>query len=238
MLIPVSPSSSPSASVESLTLSTPATSASRPPHAPWTPDDHAQLQHLVGDYPLPLLTQHFNRWARSNNRPTRTAKAIEHQARAFGLSLESTGEYILASTFQQYYSPKNDLVIKKLRRWHSDGMLRLYRIGRHLFVRRSQIRRMALRYPALYSHIPRSSLVQLLNSEPAADTVLLSPPAKPHARLRPVRCLTTGTLYPSVAAASRAVYVARRSIRYAADGIRPHAAGYRWAYADAEPAHG
>jgi hypothetical protein len=238
MLIHASPSSSPFASVASHTQSTPAISASRPPHAHWTPDDYAQLQHLAGDYPLRLLTQLFNRWARLNNRPARTAKAIEHQARALGLSLESTGEYILASTFQHYYAPKNDLVTKKLRRWHSDGLLRLYRIGRHLFVRRSQIRRMALRYPALFAHIPRPDLVQLLDSESAADTVLLTPPAKPYNRVRPVRCLTTGTLYPSVAAASRAVYVARRSIRYAADGIRPHAAGYRWAYADAEPAHG
>ena len=238
MLTLASPSSSPFACVASLTPSTTASSASRPPHAPWTPDDIEQLQHLAGDYPFRLLTQLFNRWARSNNRPTRTAKAIEHQARALGLSLESTGEYILASTFQHYYAPKNSLVIKKLRRWHSDGLLHLHRIGRHLFVRRSQIRRMALRHPTLYAHIPRPALVQLLDSESAADTVLLAQPPKPYNRVRPVRCLTTGTLYPSVAAASRAVFVARRSIRYAADGIRPHAAGYRWAYADAEPAHG
>jgi hypothetical protein len=95
---------------------------------------------------------------------------------------------------------------------------------------------MALRHPTLYAHIPRPDLVQLLDSESAADTVLLTPPPKPYNRLRPVRCLTTDTTYPSVAAASRAVYVARRSIRYAADGIRPTAAGYRWAYADAGPA--
>jgi hypothetical protein len=236
MLTHASPSFSPSASVESLTPSTPVISASRPPHARWTPNDNAQLQFLAGDYPLPLLTQQFNRWARANDRPTRTAKALEHQARAFGISLESTGEYITASTFLYYYNPSHDRTYTKLRRWHLHGLLRLHRIGAHFFVRRSQVRRMALRHPTLYAHIPRPDLVQLLDSESAADTVLLTQPAKPHNRFRPVRCLTTDTLYPSVAAAARAVYVTQKTIRHAAEGFRPTAAGYRWAYADAGPA--
>ncbi|MEN9784499.1 MAG: hypothetical protein RJA24_1842, partial [Pseudomonadota bacterium] len=197
-----------------------------------------QLQDLAGDYPLPLLTQHFNRWARANNRPTRTARAIEHQSRALGLSLESTGEYISTGTFQHFYSPKNDRIFDRLRRWHSDGLLRVYCIGGHRFVRRSKIRRLALSRPDLFAHLSRSALVQLLDSEHAADTVLLTQPPRPYNRFRPVRCLDTGILYPSVAAAARAVYVSTRAIYNAAVGRSSVAAGYRWAYADAEPAHG
>lgn len=50
---------------------------------------------------------------------------------------------------------------------------------------------------------------------------------------RPVRCIETGDIYPSAAAAGRAVYVVKETVHQAIRrGYR--AGGYRWVWADTE----
>lgn len=197
----------------------------------YSAEDVEVLYRYVGDLPALLVIQVHRCWASQNDRPIRSSRSILRKIHELGLSSYSTGEWITVGTIAGYLG----VSCKVVRRWITrrdgnyhdvDGRLN----GRQLplysrntrdrykksrwFVKRSDLRDFARRNPHLFNHLDRPTLVELMDQEKAADDVL-SVGQRVYCRAtmpRPVRCIETGAVFPSISAAARAIPIATSSI--------------------------
>lgn len=210
----------------------------------WSPQDVEVLLELIGDLPLPFVTQQHRRWAKGHGRPLRTFSAVTTKCKLLGISSRSTGLWITAGTVARYLGISSSRVVEWIHRegGHYKGIhghLRARRfphkprkgtkrVKRRAFfwIHRAELRAFALLNPRLFGRLDRATLVELLDQERAADAVLRTAQSD-RGPWQPVRCVETGITYPSLAHAARAVFVARTTLRGAArHGTR--AAGLHW----------
>lgn len=183
--------------------------------APWTKTELNRLAEFAGDLPRPRIAGAYNTWAVKNGFVLRSAKAINVKAYKCGMSLRAIGTYmktgaiaevlgINATTVEQWGIRYPDFPRQK--------------INSHYYIHRTDLRRWAAKHKHLFGGIPYCNLVQLLEDELLAEAILENHPARPtglEASRRPVRCITTNTVYPSISAAARAAHVTYQAIAFA-----------------------
>lgn len=183
------------------------------------------LFSLAGDMPWTAVVNTYWRWARGQDMPHRTEKALRRRIHINGYSCKSFGAYIDAAAVGQLLGIEGNSV----RRWLRLGWLPGFREGTKWYVSRQELVRFAKKRPDLFQERPEADLMQLF-----CDPLLAKELANRHDRLRngkrqPIFCVETGRVYGSMAEASEAVYVKRQSLSKAMRRNRP-CAGYHWQF--------
>ena len=192
----------------------------------WTTAEGAQLEHLAGNVPGPLIPRAFNAWAREHGIPQRTPVSVKRQIERRHLSLRVCGDWITTGVIAHILG----ISLTTPLYWIQRGILparQFHRSSRQpWFIRRADVVALARQRPELFGGIERGRLAQLLENERLADQIT----AEHHRRQntpRRVRCVETGRLYRSTREAARAVFVARQLIQRAISTGR-RAGGFHW----------
>ena len=180
-------------------------------HPPaWSAAEIGQLEALAGDQPFPELFKSYNRWAVRQRPPLprRTKDAIWQQASKRRISLRCYGKQLTIADVAAILGISKH----RVRRWITLGLVPAKRYY-WVYLNRKDLVAMAKAHPQELHSISRERLYQLLESEDLADcTVTKAKDTRnPHGP-RPVRCVETGFQWPSISAASRAVYCNSGSI--------------------------
>lgn len=178
-------------------------SPNRPPRIPWTRQETERLEMLAGTVPLPEVVKRFNLWALRQQPPLprRSDAAIWRHACRQRISLRCCGDKLTISDAANLLG----VTFARIRRWTRLGYLPTYHYG-WLYVARADLVAMAWERPELLCGIPRDRLYQLLEDEEVCDHILKADGYRvgPLGQRR-VRCIETGQVFPSVAAAGAAV---------------------------------
>ena len=200
----------------------------------WTATEINQLLSLAGDYPTALLVTYYQQWATANNLPARTAVAIDRRLRLLGADREPIGVWIQTGTLTSLLGVSYTTVD----RWVRRGYIRAHQFpcleyrGIHPPVRyfkRSEVRAFAKRQPEFFAGVSRQNLFLLLEDERLADDIASRFPSRTGKDKVRVRCVETGRVFESCAAAAKVYRLSRNGIWLAAKkGHR--AANYRWEF--------
>ena len=178
------------------------------PHGcrPWSAFELETLQSMVGDMPWPLLVKNYRHWAHFNGQPPRTEIALRRKAEALGIRRWSVGEWITTGVIGEHLG----VTCETVRHWIRQGWLPAKRFGttpsHQHFVSRADLRRLSRNRPELFAERPLADLIQLLDSERAAQQVVDGNHSRPWRRC-PVICVETGKRFPTIAAAARHAHV-------------------------------
>lgn len=170
---------------------------------PWTDAECQHLLDLLGDLPFPVVVACYRRWASQHNFPVRTAKGIKVRAYRLGQSLRPTGQWLSSTAIAELLGKDRTSVS----RWGTRGWVR----RRKRFMLRADVVKLARQRPWLFGGCERGGLVQLLENEALADSILAAYPKRCCQPLAVV-CTTTGQWYHSAHAAAMACFMDRRSV--------------------------
>jgi hypothetical protein len=190
----------------------------------WTAAEVVMLQELAGDYPWPEVKTRFNTWARKHGFVERSEVALCHRCELEGFSRVCTGSCISTGTIREL-TGAGWLTIQ---RWIKSGVLNVKRSGRKLYVSRESLKRLALRRPEHFAGLSVSALTQLLDDERLAERLAAMPRAWVHGKRKQVRCVETGEVFPSAAAAGRRFNLSRSAVSLVVLGKRPGAGGHHF----------
>ncbi len=193
----------------------------------WSPTELEQLHQLVGDIPWPKVLHAYNVWAGLNGYPRRTETALRQRCEAEGISRICEGQYISTGTIRQLTGAG----WRTIQRWVEHHQLPVVRSGRKWYIPRTALRRLAREHRAYFAGLPVADLTQLLDDERLAEELADLPRRGVPGFPTPVRCLDTGELFPSAAAAGRRFHLSRSAIYLAVNGKRSQAGGRRFAAA-------
>jgi hypothetical protein len=197
--------------------------------ARWTNAEINRLHEAAGDLPRRQLVRTFNQWAKAHGYPERSAKAIFVKANVMGLSLAAVGESITTGGIAKILEI-NDTTVQGWMIRHPDLPRR--KIKGYYYIKRRELMRWAMQHPHLLGGLKWSNLVQLFESEDFADYICENFPNRPaglEATARPVRCITTNEIYPSLSAAARATHMTYQAISLGIREQRP-ACGLRFEF--------
>lgn len=170
------------------------------------------LSSLAGDLPIPMLVDSYNRWASANRFRKRTKKALDSRARYLGVSLQTCGTWIAYSILVQALG-------SRVKKWVNGKELVSNKIGRRRFVKRSDLRAFARKYPDRFSNMELADLVMIFDSTKLAEVLAEQPKASRRGVPRKIKCKETGKVYPTIASAARAHFVSETTMhRYVTSG--------------------
>lgn len=169
----------------------------------WSEAETEALLELLGDSPFPVVVSCYRRWACQQGFPRRTAKALKTRAYLLGQSLRPTGQWLSSSAIAELLGRDRTGVC----RWATCGWVR----RRDRLMLRADVVKLARARPWLFGGCERGGLVQLLEDEALADSILAAYP-KRSCQLQPLLCVTTGKRYRSIHAAAAANYIDRRGL--------------------------
>jgi transposase len=197
----------------------------------WTPDEHAALMEMVGDYPLDILIKKYQMWANKHDYPSRSPFAIHQRLRRQRVSVIPIGHYLTSGTLAKLLG----VSYTTIDRWVARGLLvpSLQQTSsdsehpkRRVYIRR-RIIELARSHPWLFGGTPRDNLFLLLESQRLVDSILEHYPTRFGRDRVKMLCVETGIRYESATAAARAVYVTKNCLTEAArNGTR--AGGFHW----------
>lgn len=190
----------------------------------WTSDEIEQLQEIAGDWPWPVVPSRYNSWARRQGVPERTEIALRHRCEAEGFSRVCSGEYISTGTIRAL-TGAGWLTIQ---RWINTGQLIVARSGRKLYINRRTLKRFIRQQPDYFNGLPVSSLTQLVDDATLAEKLAAQPRVWVAGKRRQVRCVDTGEVFPSAAAAGRRFHLSRSAVSLAVHGKRTAAGGHQF----------
>ena len=174
---------------------------------PWTREEEFELERLAGDYPWSVVVERHNQWSLVRRRPVRTAGALARRANILGCGRVPEGEWITIGAVSAILGIDRE----KPRRWVRWGKIHFKRECNRkpspYYVSRRSLRDWARREPAFFRPYPRDALVLLFSCKHTADWVYEHPPLAPRTRCRPLLCVETGQVYPSITKAAQANYV-------------------------------
>ena len=188
----------------------------RPVGTPWADDDLEFLSRHIESLPLPRLVRAFNIWAITNNRPQRSASAIDHKIRRLGYSTKPQIEYFTFKRLAEILGISRWTVagwkrlnINPLQSYQHDGK----RMAFH-YVSRLEFSRFAKNHPECLGGVNEVGLQILLEDSQKAKEILRQYPKRrvPLYASKRVRCIETGKIYPSLGAAARDVHVVRQGV--------------------------
>lgn len=193
----------------------------------WTTDELDTLHLLAGDVPWPELPKIYWNTVRQHGYPRRTSTALRRKCNDLGLQRAAIGKWVNAGLICQLMGVSYEAV----QTWMRNGWLPGKRFGttrghRYYFTRAS-LRALAQTHPHLFGGLSIANLTQLFDNSTLAEEIAALDLPK-HQQRRPVRCVETGIVYPSISAAARAVYVTPKCIYDALDQPTKTSASYTW----------
>jgi DNA-binding transcriptional MerR regulator len=193
----------------------------------WTTDELDTLHLLAGDVPWPELPKIYWNTVRQHGYPRRTSTALRRKCNDLGLQRAAIGKWVNAGLICQLMEVSYEAV----QTWMRNGWLPGKRFGttrghRYYFTRAS-LRALAQSHPHLFGGLPVSNLTQLFDNSTLAEEIAALGLPK-HQQRRPVVCVETGVVYPSISAAARAVYVTPKCISEALDHPSKTSASCTW----------
>lgn len=190
----------------------------------WSAAEADYLESLAGNVPPHTIPDAYNAWAKRNSCPTRTRYAIHCKLCRHHLHTRPFGDWITTG----YIARITGLSIDTPQRWVARGFLATTKRKPNgiPYIRRADVVTLARDQPQLFAGIPRGPLVQLLEHEALADSILQAFPTR-NWGAKPVRCVETGRLYPSTRDAARSHFLTRQAIQCALK-TGGTAAGYHW----------
>jgi hypothetical protein len=193
----------------------------------WSSEELATLELLAGDVPWPALPQVYWNTVRQHGYPKRTGTALRRKCNDLGLQRAAIGRWVNAGLICKLM----DISYEAVQTWMRNGLLPGTRFGEtkghRYYFKRCDLRRLAGTHPHLFGGLDCAALTQLFDEPKLAKRVAELGLPK-HQQRRPVRCVETGTTYPSISAAARAVYVTPKCIHDALDHPTKTSASYTW----------
>lgn len=195
----------------------------------WTEDEALWLQELAGDMPFPVVHQQFNKWAKRNGIPMRSADSLHKKLRKLGISRRAEGMWICSGDVARMLGKDRSTI----QNWCSAGLLRRHRAGRFTSVSREDLIGLAHERPRLFAGCDRSNLLLLLEDEDLVDGILQRFPRRHSAagHGRRVRWVDTGQVFNTYREAGIAAHVSDKTICKALHQGRL-ACGLRFEFAD------
>lgn len=195
----------------------------------WSQEDLQILRDIAESLPPYQLVQVFNNLASKQNRPTRTRNAIFLKCNDLKLSV-----YPLYSTLT------TDRIVSalgidenKIYRWINKGLKTTRgsrkNAARH-YITIENLRKFACSYPEEFAGVNRDELFLLIEDEDLVDQIKQQHPKPIFGAMR-VRCLETGEVFPSQAAAAKHFYLYRSAL-YKAVKFGQAVAGYHFQRVD------
>ena len=193
----------------------------------WTPYELDTLTLLAGDVPWPALPQTYWNTVRQHGYPRRTATALRRKCNDLGLQRAAIGRWVNAGLICKLMGISYEAVQTLMR----NGLLTGTRFGdtrgHRYYFKRTDLRRLAGTHAYLFGGLDCAALTQLFDDITLAKQVAeLQLPRLQQSR--PVLCVETGKVYPSLSAAARAVYVSPKCISTALDSPDKTSASYTW----------
>jgi hypothetical protein len=206
----------------------------------WTQPETDKLLELAGDLPWPILCKRYNAWAKATGYTARNSNALTIHLNRNGGSRVPVGQWITTGAIHKILGVSKNVPAKWIRKWPE--ILKPVTPGSNfrgrIYIRRDYLLLFARQHPEQFGGIPIPNLLMLLENEPLAQSIAEAYPYRPDGIAsyrrppRPVRCVETGETFPSILAASRAVYVTKHAIWAALQRSAP-SAGFHWEYASA-----
>ena len=193
----------------------------------WSSEELTTLELLAGDVPWPALPQTYWNTVRQHGYPRRTGTALRRKCNDLGLSRAAIGRWVNAGLICKLMGISYEAVQTLMR----SGLLSGTRFGgtrgHRYYFKRTDLRRLAGSHPHLFGGLGSAALTQLFDDPKLAKQVAALGLPK-HQQRRPVLCVETGTTYPSLSAAARAVYVTPKCISCALDDPTKTSASFTW----------
>jgi hypothetical protein len=177
--------------------------------------------------PWPALPQTYCNTVAQLGYPKRTGTALRRKCCDLGLQRAAIGRWINAGLICQLMEVSYEAVQTLMRTGLLPGKRFGETQGHRYYFKRCDLRHLAASHPHLFGGLPVSNLTQLFDdAKLAAKIAALELPK--HQQRRPVLCVETGTTYPSISAAARAVYVTPKCISTALDDPTKTSASCTW----------
>ena len=193
----------------------------------WSSEELDTLYLLAGDVPWPALPQVYWNTVRQHGYPQRTGTALRRKCNDLGLQRAAIGRWVNAGLICQLMDISYEAVQTLMRSGLLPGKRFGETQGHRYYFRRCDLRHLADSHPHLFGGLPISNLTQLFDDAKLAIKIAELELPK-HQQRRPVLCVETGTTYPSISAAARAVYVTPKCIYDALDHPTKTSASYTW----------
>jgi hypothetical protein len=193
-------------------------------HPPrWTQPEIDHLEQLAGDVPFPVLLRSMKYKATYEGWPPRTDKAIVlRMRRSHQLGRARTGEWTTTYGAAELLGCPGSRVEAWLRRKPVLQILAPEWTGGTRYMSRRSWRRLAREMPRVLGGFSADVLFALLEDRDLAEAVATAHP-RPMGDWR-VRCVETGQIFSSCAAAARELHVTQACISLAIRQARPVAA--------------
>lgn len=193
----------------------------------WTDDELNQLQWLLGDLPWLLVVKRYNSWATRHGHVHRTELAMRRKVEQLGGSRRAVGTWVTTGLLCQLLGVSHETPL----RWLRDGWIPSLRFGKgpahNHYIKRKDLQKLARLKPHLFGGQDEATLVQLLDHERLAKAIVALEMPSPR-QAKPVVCIETGQLYPSIGQAARAVYVTPARLQKVVGRDNRTAAGCHW----------
>ena len=193
----------------------------------WSSEELDTLYLLAGDVPWPVLPQVYWNTVRQHGYPQRIGTALRRKCNDLGLQRAAIGRWVNAGLICQLMDISYEAVQTLMRSGLLPGKRFGETQGHRYYFRRCDLRHLADSHPHLFGGLPISNLTQLFDDAKLAIKIAELELPK-HQQRRPVLCVETGTTYPSISAAARAVYVTPKCIYDALDHPTKTSASYTW----------
>jgi len=195
-------------------------SSRRSEYCRWSAEEAAFLAELVGDQPLACVAVAYRREARRRGWPLRTVQAIKDRARRQGQHVGCrAGEWLTTGGAAELLGVPLKRITYWLERPAKAAALQAKRVGGNWFISRAGFRRLARRMPETFGGIDRARLLALFEDVELAEQVAARyPMGRTDYR---VRCVETGRVWRSCAAAGRHYHVSARAMAEAIQRGRP-----------------
>jgi len=189
----------------------------------WSEAEDEYLMGLAGDLPMPLLQAAWAAEAGKHGWRNRNAHALRTRIYRLGCLSTPTGKWMTVSGLLGLGIHR-----KTISDWLTQGVIpSVLTGGRNLrYFKRSDVRALARREPWRFGGCDADELFMVLENRELADRIAAEYPFR-QSTSTPVRCLDTGRVWPSAAAAAKAMYCTQQALN---DGLREgrRVVGMRW----------
>ena len=180
----------------------------------WSEDEAALLDRLAGEVPWPEVVRRFQRYARRMGWPVRSDRALALRAARCGHPCRSRmGQWLTTYGAAELLGCRGDRVAAWANEQTVGAILQPVQVGRIRYISRASWRRLAQQRPDVLGGFSADALFLLLEDRELADDVAARHPIR-RGDWR-VRCLETGQIWPSCAAAAREFHVTPGAISVA-----------------------
>jgi hypothetical protein len=200
----------------------------------WSADELSILELLAGDVPWPALPQTYCNTVAQLGYPKRTGTALRRKCNDLGLSRAAIGRWVNAGLICQLMGVSYEAVQTLMRSDLLPGTRFGGTRGHRYYFKRTDLRALARTHPHLFGGLSTAALTQLFDDPKLAKRVAELGLPK-HQQRRPVLCVETGKVYPSLSAAARAVFVTPKCISCAVDQPDKTSASFTWRSVAATP---